>query len=56
MIHYFGLSMDEVLWGMSWTNIIMLTASIPTFDRKGTKDADKSKEASPSELLQKLNR
>jgi len=45
--------MNQVLWEMSWMNIIMLTASIPSFDAKSPK---KGKEASPNELLQKLNR
>ena len=51
-MHYFGLNMDEILWGMSWTNIIMLTASIPTYETKGTKKP--GKEVTPDELARKL--
>lgn len=39
---------------MSWVNVLMLTASIPTFDSKGTKKA--GKEVSPDELAQKLTK
>ncbi len=54
MMNYFHLTMDQVLWEMSWVNILMLTTSIPTFDRKSTKDTDENKEISPAELAQKL--
>ena len=52
-MHYFGLNMDEILWGISWMNILMLTASIPSYDSKSSKKA--GKEVSPNELFQQLN-
>ncbi|GAH78266.1 unnamed protein product, partial [marine sediment metagenome] len=54
VMHYFHLSMNQVLWDISWVNILMLTASIPTFERKSNDKADKNEEISPNELLQKL--
>lgn len=53
-MHYFHLSMDQVLWEISWVNVIMLTASIPTIDNKSTDSPEKDKEVSPNELAQKL--
>jgi len=37
---------------MSWVNVLMLTASIPTYETKGSKKA--GKDVSPDELARKL--
>lgn len=29
---YFRFSWNEVLWEMSWSNVLMLSATIPSFD------------------------
>lgn len=30
---YFHLKWDEVMWGISWANLVMLQATIPVIDR-----------------------
>lgn len=34
---YWRLSYNECLWGLSYSNLIMLNLSIPKFDDKGNK-------------------
>lgn len=38
-MHYFPqMSMETILWHMSYANIVMLMSSIPTYDSKDAKD------------------
>ncbi|GAA0561527.1 hypothetical protein [Chitinophaga japonensis] len=32
IVKYFRFSWNEVLWGMSWSNVLMLSATTPSFD------------------------
>ena len=35
ILHYFpGLSMRDILWKYSYTNLVMLVSSIPSYDSK----------------------
>lgn len=51
MIKYFRFDLDFVYWGISWANLLMLSASIPTYDDLKDKEDDKpAKEISGKEL------
>ena len=38
MVKGFGVGFDEVLYGMSYANIVLYSASLPTYRGKGEKD------------------
>jgi len=46
-MHYFpGMTMENILWDYSYTNIVMLLSSVPKYDAK----EDKKKKAKELEI------
>lgn len=44
MISHFGLSWADVIWDISWPNIVMLMSSIPRFDTDTDEEDEPSSE------------
>lgn len=40
---YFRIPWKVILWEMSWPNLLLLSASIPSFKTKDDEDADDTK-------------
>lgn len=51
VIKYFRFDYEFVLWGISWANLIMMLATIPTYKDTETKEDKEVDIEQPADLL-----